>query len=414
VGLRIVLFGLGHVGATMAGCLAAAGHSVHGVDPDPAVVAAVAAGRAPVREPGLEARLREGVAAGRLTAAAATGDALRDADLAAVCVPTPAGPDGRLEFEAVRAVVEEIAAALPRRSADALPLVVLLRSTVPPGTAAELVLPLLAAGGRCELAVNPEFLRQGSAVADFERPARIVLGERAPGATRRAAGLYDDPPAPVLEVSFKVAELAKLADNGWHALKVAFANEVGRLAVAAGTDPEAVMAVLRADPRHSLGPAYLRPGGPYGGPCLEKDLAALSAGASDLPLLEGVAASNALHAAWLLERVQALVPPPGPVLQVGLSFKPGSDDLRASPLARLARGLAALGYRLSLHDPDLAPGALRAACAPLGALPCPSRAAALEAAATAGLVFLGKPTAELRPLLPAAVPVLELAGLRLP
>lgn len=419
--MRIVLFGLGHVGATMAGCLAEAGHRVHGVDPDPAVVDAVMAGRAPVREPGLEALIRRNVAAGRLDAAATAGDALEDADLAAVCVATPAGPDGRLELAAVAAVTRELAAAaVRRRPAGSAPLVLLFRSTFPPGTTEDLLLPLLAEGAgegpgrRYEVALNPEFLRQGTAVADFLAPARVVLGERRPGATRRAAGLYDGSPAPLLEVPFKVAELAKLADNGWHALKVAFANEVGRAAVAAQADPQAVMAVLRADPLRSLGPTYLRPGGPYGGSCLAKDLAALLAHAGDkglrLPVLEGVAVSNRLHAGWLVERVRAGTPPPGPVLQVGLSFKAGTDDLRHSPLVELAQALVAQGYALALHDLDLTPGRLRAACRSLNALPCLSREEALAAAATARLVIVGKPAPDLLGRLPAGMPVLELAG----
>ncbi len=421
--MRTVLFGLGHVGATMAGCLAEAGHAVHGVDPDPAVVAAVMAGRAPVREPGLDALVHRGTAAGRLTAATtAAGDVLEHADLAAVCVATPAGPDGRLELAAVRAVALELAAAVRQRPTVAPPLLLLFRSTLPPGTTEGVLLPLLAdvvgegPGSRYEVAHNPEFLRQGSAVGDFRAPARIVLGERWPGATRRLRGLYDGLAAPLLEVPFQVAELAKLLDNGWHALKVAFANEVGRAAAGAGIDPEAVMAVLRADAARNLGPAYLWSGGPYGGSCLAKDLAALLAHADamgvTLPVLEGVASSNELHARWLTDRVRLASPPPGPVLQVGLSFKAGTDDLRGSPLLELAQALTASGYALALHDPDLPPARLHAACRTLGAAAQPSLAAALTAAADARLVLFGKPAPELAARLPAGTETLELSGLR--
>jgi GDP-mannose 6-dehydrogenase len=244
-----------------------------------------------------------------------------------------------------------------------------------------------------------------------------VLGERRPGATRRLGGLLAGAAAaPVLEVSFRAAEFAKLADNAWHAAKVAFANEVGRAALAAGADPEAVMAVLLADPARNLGPTYLRPGGPYGGSCLGKDLAALLAqarsdGAAPLPLLGGVAASNAGHGRWLAGRVRARVPPPGPVLQVGLSFKPGTDDLRGSALLDLARNLAGAGYALLLHDPDLTPDRLGAACRPLGAVPLATPDEALAAAAAARLVLLGKPAPDLKARLPAGPELLEVTGL---
>jgi GDP-mannose 6-dehydrogenase len=180
-------------------------------------------------------------------------------------------------------------------------------------------------------------------------------------------------------------------------------------------DPEAVMAVLRADPARNLGPTYLRPGGPYGGSCLGKDLAALLAHAGGaglaLPALAGAAASNGLHGRWLADRIRARVPPPGPVLQVGLSFKAGTDDLRRSPLLELARSLAASGYALALHDPDLAPARLRAACRSLGASARPSPEEAVAAAGAARLVLLGKPAPGLAARLPPGVEVVELAGL---
>jgi GDP-mannose 6-dehydrogenase len=419
--LRIVLFGLGRVGATMAACLAAAGREILGIDPDPAVVAAVARGRAPVREPGLDGLLRRGVTEGRITAATAPGDRLDEAGCVLVCVATPADPGtGKLDLSALRDVSRQLGAAIRDRRAGAPPLLIVYRSTVPPGTVEGVLLPLLAEtagegpGPRYEVAFNPEFLRQGSAVADFQRPARIVVGERRLGASRRLGGLYDHLTAPLLEVPLAVAELAKLVDNSWHALKVAFANEVGRASVASGLDPRAVMAVLLADPERSLGAAYLRPGGPYGGACLPKDLAALLAHAGGagalLPVLGAVANSNALHLGWLVERVRALLPPPGPVLQLGLSFKAGTEDLHGSPLLELARALVGAGYELLLHDPDLAPERLRAAAAALGAVVRPSLAAALRPAAGVRLLLVGKPAPGLDALLPEGVPVLDMVG----
>jgi GDP-mannose 6-dehydrogenase len=264
------------------------------------------------------------------------------------------------------------------------------------------------------VAYHPEFLRQGSAVADVRAPARIVLGERFKGATRRLHGLYGDGTAPWFEVPFAVAEMAKLVDNGWHALKVAFANEIGRSCVAAGIDPQAVMAVFRADGEGNLGRGYLRPGGPYGGSCLPKDLAALLTLAQEaglaLPALAGAAPSNALHLAWLVARVRAKVPPPGPILQLGLSFKAGSDDLHGSPLMELARELAAAGYALTLHDPDVPPERLRAAAADLGALARPDLAQALGPAAGIRLILVGKPIEGLDRLPAAGPPRVDIAG----
>jgi GDP-mannose 6-dehydrogenase len=362
------------------------------------------------------------VAAGRVTAATAPDDRLLEAACALVCVPTPPAPaGGGLDLSALRGVTRELGAAIRRRRAAA-PLLVVYRSTVPPGTTEGVLLPLLAEaageapGGRYEVAFNPEFLRQGSAVADFQKPARIVLGERRPGASRRLGGLYDHLTAPLLEVPIAVAELAKLVDNGWHALKVAFANEVGRACVAGGLDPRATMGVLLADGERGLGAAYLRPGAPYGGSCLPKDLDALLAHAEaaglSLPVLAGVGPSNARHLAWLVARVRARLPPPGPVLQLGLSYKPGTDDLRRSPLLELARALVAEGYDLLLHDPDLAPSRLRAAAAAIGAAARPSLAAALRPASGVRLVLIGKPIGgfpDARP--PGGPPLLDIVGL---
>lgn len=419
--MRVVLYGLGLVGTATAAALAAAGHEVLGVDPEPERVAALARGRAGFREPGLDELLARGLAQGRIAAARDAGDRLEAAELALVCVGTPPTGDGGLDLAALLGLTARLGAAVRRRP-KSRPLLLVHRSTVPPGTMDGRVLPLLAEaagegpGSRYEVAYHPEFLRRGSAVADLAAPARIVVGERHPGASRRLFGLYaQDSGAPWFEVPFAAAELAKLADNAWHALKVAFANEVGRAATAAGAEPEAVMAILRADRARNLGPAYLRPGEPYGGPCLPKDLEALlrrARGAGlELPALAGVAPSNASHLAWLVARIRAKLPPPGPVLQLGLAFKAGTDELKGSPLLDLARALRAEGYELLLHDPDLAPARLRAAAATLGAAARPSLAAALRPGAGARLVLVARPVAGLAERLPAGLPVLSLAGL---
>jgi GDP-mannose 6-dehydrogenase len=424
--LHIAVLGLGHVGTTALACLAASGHhQLVGIDPHPGKVAAVGAGRSPVVEPGLDELLRAGVAAGRI-GTAATAEAIVDRlDLAIVCVGTPAGADGGLDPSRVVECARQLGAGIRRRAAGH-PLLVVVRSTVPPGTMDGLVLPALAGtagrgpGQGWEAAYNPEFLREGSAVDDWFAPPKIVVGEREAGVTRRLRGLYDGIEAPCFEVPFAVAELGKLVDNGWHAVKVAFANEVGRIAVGQGAAPEAVAELFLADAKLNLSAAYLRPGGPYGGPCLPKDLAGLAAlaraGGLEVPVLEGAQASNRLHLGWLVAAIRARVPPPGPLLLLGLSFKAGTDDLRQSPLLELAARLVEAGYRLTVHDPDLDPARLVGANLAVAAehrgilegclTPDPE-----AAGAGARLIVLGKQLPGSTGRLPVGVPVLDLANL---
>ncbi|MFL5333818.1 MAG: nucleotide sugar dehydrogenase [Geminicoccaceae bacterium] len=426
--LRIAVLGLGHVGATNLACLAAAGHQLLGIDVNPDKVAAVAAGRSPVVEPLLDELLREAVAAGRASAAIALeGDPDR-LDLVLVCVGTPAGVDGGLDLGRLLECATQLGRFASRRRA-AGPLLVVFRSTMPPGTMQNLLLPALEQaageppGPRWEAACNPEFLREGTAVADFRAPPKIVIGERAPGITRRLRGLYDDVAAPLLEVPFAVAEMGKLVDNAWHALKVSFANEIGRLCVGQAIDPQAVAELLLADTRLNLSAAYLRPGGPFGGPCLPKDLAGLvalaEAGGMAVPVLAGAEDSNRSHLRWLAQAVRARAAPPGPILLLGLAFKAGTDDLRHSPPLDLARLLVEAGYQLLIHDPDLdldrVTGANLAVAAEHRALLAAGLAQDLEAAAAAArLIVLTKPIPGIRDRLPAnAPPLLDLTRLEL-
>jgi GDP-mannose 6-dehydrogenase len=400
-----------------------AGHSVVGLDRDPAKRAAFAAGRSPVAEPELDALLAAGHAAGRLHVADTLEAWRHDLDLAMVCVGTPGSADGTLALDQPLAAIAELGRVLRRRRA-AEPLLVVLRSTLPPGTTETRILPLLTElvgeppGARYDVALNPEFLREGTALRDCRAPARIVIGERAPGVTGRLRGLHAAPTAPLFEVPFRVAETIKLVDNSFHALKVAFANEVGRLCLAHEIDPQAVMDLVLADRQLNLSAAYLRPGGPFGGPCLPKDLAATAAlgraQAVALPLLEAALASNRAHLAHLLAMIGGLVAPPGPLLQLGLSFKAGTDDLRGSPLVELALALRAAGYELRLVDPDL-----DGASAPRNGTAGPAADALRHldadldrAMAGAQLVILGKPLPALRARLPADLPVLDLTRLR--
>lgn len=361
--MKIVICGLGYVGATVAACLLRDGHHIAGIDPDQRKVADVAAGRAPVSEPGVGALLAAGRAAGRLCAATALGDSLAGADLVFICVGTPSLATGALDLTQIRAVAHELGTAIAALPAEAPPPLVVLRSTVPPGTMDGVVVPALAEaagsapGERYEVAFNPEFLREASAIADYDAPAKIVIGEREPGVTRRLRGIYERIDAPVFELPFAAAEMVKFTDNAFHALKVAFGNEIGRLALALDVDPQTVMDPFLADSRLNISPRYLRPGGPFGGSCLPKDLRAVNALAASLgaevPVLSAALRSNAAHKAFLADRVMAGLRPGATVLLLGLTFKAGTDDLRESPLVDLAETLIGKGFDLKIHDPDL-------------------------------------------------------------
>ena len=424
--LRIAMFGLGYVGSTNAACLLRDGHEVVGIDVSPDKLDSFARGRSPVVEPGVDGLLAQGLAAGRLQAGPRLDPWLDRLDLAMVCVGTPSRADGKLELTHLLEVARQLGQAAARRRAAA-PLLLVFRSTVLPGTMESLVVPTLrdAAGSppgeRYEVAFSPEFLRQSTAIRDYDAPPRIVIGERWPGATRRLAGIYDAIDAPLFEVPFRVAETVKLVDNSFHALKVAFANEIGRICQGQAIDPQAVADLFLADARLNLSPAYLRPGGPYGGSCLPKDLGAMIALAGEqgtaVPLLEGVRASNAAHLAHLVAAVRRLAPPPGPVLQLGLSFKTGTDDLRNSPLVDLAEELSGAGYELRILDPDVDPSRLLGvnfAWAAEHRANVLSRLAGDIAAAADGarLAVIGKPIPGMLERLPRGLPVLDASRLQ--
>ena len=376
-------------------------------------------------EPLLDGLVQEAVAVGRIVAASELGEDPDAFDLVLVCVGTPARGDQGLELGRLLDCAVQLGR-LARRRRVGEPLLMVFRSTMPPGTMETLLLPALERaageppGRRWEAACNPEFLREGSAVTDFRAPPKIVIGERVPGITRRLRGLYDGIAAPLLEVPFAVAEMAKLVDNGWHALKVAFANEIGRLCADRGLDPQTVAEPFLADTKLNLSAAYLRPGGAFGGPCLVKDLASLVAlaeqGRGAVPVLAAVADSNRRHLDWLVRQVRERVAPPGPVLLLGVAFKAGTDDLRQSPPLELARLLAGAGYRLLLHDPDVDLDRLTGANLAVALEHRSLLAAGLTtdlaaAAAEARLVVLAKPISGIRDRLPPGTPLLDLTRL---
>jgi GDP-mannose 6-dehydrogenase len=352
---RVSVFGLGYVGCVTAACLARSGHQVLGVDLNEDKVGLVNAGTSPVVEPGLGELLAEVVGGGRLSATTSTEEAVAASDLALICVGTPSRPNGQLDLDAVVRVAQAIGQALRRRTD---PFTVVLRSTVLPGTTERVLTPSLtgAAGRRrrCRLglAVNPEFMREGSSLADFARPPMTLVGSADAGAAALLRSLYAGVDGPFVHTSFRTAEMVKYVSNAFHALKVCFANEIGDVCGAFGADPQEVMQTFLLDQKLSVSAAYLRPGFAFGGSCLPKDVRALLHGARALdvlpPLLGTILPSNEAQLRQAVEAV--LATRRRRVGVVGLSFKEGTDDLRESPLVSLVEALIGKGCDVRVLD----------------------------------------------------------------
>jgi GDP-mannose 6-dehydrogenase len=359
--MKIAIFGLGYVGSVSTACLAAAGHEVTGVDVDPHKLSLVRSGRSPVSEPGLDDLLGRLVGEGKVTVTDDTTTAVRESDLSLVCVGTPSRRNGSLDTTYLERAISQIGAALAATSAYH---VVAVRSTVLPGVLRSQLIPLLeqASGRRVGVdlgvCVNPEVLREGSAVKDFERPPFTIIGETDSRAGDVLLSLYAHLQAPVHRVAPDEASMVKYASNNFHAVKVAFGNEVGAVCQQLGIDGQTVMRIFCEDRDLNISPRYLRPGFGFGGSCLPKDLRAMNYVAKEedveTPLLNSVLPSNDAH----IQRVVATVLDMRKkrVALLGLSFKVGSDDLRESPFVRLAEGLIGKGVPLRIYDPDVALG----------------------------------------------------------
>jgi GDP-mannose 6-dehydrogenase len=353
--MRVAVFGLGYVGSVSAACLAREGHTVVGVDTNESKVRDVNEGRTPVLEPGLAELIAAESAAGRLSATTDAAAAVVASDVSMICVGTPSAPNGSLGLGAVERVARSIGKAL---AADRRHTVV-VRSTVLPGTTERVVVPELEkasglqAGTGFGVGVNPEFLREGVAVTDFGDPPKTVIGELDTTSGDAVEALYAGLVAPRFRTSLRVAEMVKYADNAFHALKIAFANEIGTFCRAVGVDSHEVMEVFLADRRLNISEAYLRPGFAFGGSCLPKDLRAVVHAARradlNLPLLESIIPSNEEHLKRTLDVILGLGRKR--VGMLGLAFKPGIDDLRESPLVELAEQLIGKGYDLRIYDP---------------------------------------------------------------
>ncbi|PWU25491.1 MAG: GDP-mannose dehydrogenase [Candidatus Rokuibacteriota bacterium] len=352
---QVAVFGLGYVGCVTAACLADLGHTVVGVDVNPDKVAMIDSGRAPIIEEEIDEVVSANVASGRLRATTDSSAAVAGSELALICVGTPTQPNGAPFVGYLERVVKEIGREL---AGAPNPYTVVVRSTIFPGTCEQVVVPLLEQSSRRQVgeelgvAVNPEFLREGTSVRDFHDPARTVVGAADEAAARRVASLYAGLPGEVFLVPMRVAEMVKYVDNGFHALKVAFANEIGVLSKAYGLDSNAVMDLFCADTKLNISTAYLRPGYAFGGSCLPKDLRALLHHARradlDLPVLSHVLPSNEEH----VKRAYDVILGHGRrrVGLLGLSFKAGTDDLRESPVVDLAERLLGRGFDLRIHD----------------------------------------------------------------
>jgi GDP-mannose 6-dehydrogenase len=347
---NIAVIGLGYVGCVTAACLSSLGHAVTGVDRDDHKVSSVLGGVAPFFEPGLPEMVKANVAAGRLRATTSLTDAIKDADIALICVGTPSEKSGNLGLDQLRRVVAEIAKNLPGRSK---PLIVAVRSTVFPGTCEEIVIPAL--GGHAQVVSNPEFLREGVAVKDFMEPSLVVVGGTDRATVEKVAAVYQPLGFEACLVTLRTAEMIKYACNAFHAVKIAFANEIGALSSSLGVDGREVMDTVCKDVKLNASAAYLKPGFAFGGSCLPKDLRALVYRASrldlKLPLLESSLPSNESHLARAIHDVLDL---PGKRLGViGLAFKENTDDLRESPVVSLLEQLIGKGRDLRVFDPHI-------------------------------------------------------------
>ncbi|HEY9531035.1 MAG TPA: UDP-glucose/GDP-mannose dehydrogenase family protein [Burkholderiales bacterium] len=353
--MKISVLGLGYVGAVSAGCLARDGHEVIGVDPERTKVDLINAGKTPIIEKDIGQIIAEQVAAGRLRASTEVGEAVRQTDMTYVCVGTPSQPNGGIDLRYVRRVCEQIGRTLATHHGAP---VIVMRSTMLPGTMREVVLPTLEkfsnkrAGEEFGVCINPEFLREGTAVHDYYHPPKTVIGEVNRASGDLLAAVYARMPGPLIRTDIETAEMVKYADNTWHALKVGYANEIGHLCKALGVDAHKVMDIFCQDHKLNLSPYYLKPGFAFGGSCLPKDVRALLYRAKTLdvhlPIVSSILPSNQMQ----IERgVQAVVDKGHRRVGIlGFSFKAGTDDLRESPMVELTERLIGKGYDLRVYD----------------------------------------------------------------
>jgi GDP-mannose 6-dehydrogenase len=353
--MRISIFGLGYVGAVSAGCLAKDGHEVVGVDPSSAKVDLINSGTTPIIENDIGEIIEAAVKGRRLRATANVDEAVQGSEMSLICVGTPSQLNGSLDLKYIRRVCEEIGVAIKKKKEFH---VVVARSTMLPGSMRSVVIPTLEefsgkkAGQGFGVCINPEFLREGTAVYDFYNPPKTVIGEIDTRSGDLLASVYKDLKAPLIRTSIETAEMVKYTDNVWHALKVGFANEIGNVCKALSIDGHKVMEIFCQDTKLNLSPYYMKPGFAFGGSCLPKDVRALTYKAKsldvDVPILNAILPSNERQVERGLRMIMDKDNKKVGIL--GFSFKTGTDDLRESPVVEVIERLLGKGYDLRLYD----------------------------------------------------------------
>ena len=360
---KVSVFGLGYVGSVTAACLASRGYSVTGVDLSGAKVEQLESGRSPIVEPGMAELVAECHKTSRLRATSDSAAAVLETDISFLCVGTPSLRSGKLDLGHIEPVCRSIGEALKKKNSFHL---VVLRSTVLPGTAESIVIPTLESvsgkqlGKDFGVCVNPEFMREGTAVSDFMEPSMTIVGAGDDNHAALLRELYAWAPGKVFQTSFRSAEMVKYVCNAWHAVKVSFANEVGSMAKELGVDAEAVIEIFCADTRLNISPSYLKPGFAFGGSCLPKDVRAFNYRAKELdlklPLFESIMPSNDEHFRRGVEIV--LQTGKKKVALLGLSFKAATDDLRESPQVQMVKQLLGEGREVTIWDDNVSLGRL--------------------------------------------------------
>jgi GDP-mannose 6-dehydrogenase len=361
--LKVSVFGLGYVGTVSAGCLASDGHEVVGVDPVPTKIDLINQGQSPIIEADIGEIIASTAKSGRLRATDDTAQTVRETELSFVCVGTPSQANGNLDLKYIARVCEQIGQALKEKSTRHT---VVIRSTILPGTMHRIVIPTLEefsgkkAGTDFGVCHNPEFLREGSAVKDFNAPPKTVIGEFDRASGEILAELYCKLDAPLIRTDLETAEMVKYVDNSWHALKIGFANEIGNLCKAFSIDAHEVMKIFCQDKKLNISSAYLLPGFAFGGSCLPKDLRALSYQAKmhdlELPIMTSILPSNDMQVSRGLQLIMDQGHKKVGIL--GFSFKAGTDDLRESPLIEVIERLLGKGYDLRIYDKNVSMASL--------------------------------------------------------
>jgi len=356
--MKISIFGLGYVGAVSLACLSRDGHEVIGVDIEQAKLDLIKAGKTPVVEEGMVELMARVAASGHVSVMSDARQAVLGSEISLICVGTPSAANGSQDQGAVLRLAAEIGAALKHK---AEPHVVVFRSTLVPGTVEDVLRPIIEAhsgkrdGEDFYLCFQPEFLREGSSIRDYDKPPFTIVGANHAYPAERLQALFGHLPCKFLKTSVRAAEMMKYSCNNFHALKITFANETARLCDALGVDAFEVMDLVCQDTQLNISKAYLRPGFAFGGSCLPKDLRATSYLAKvhdlELPMLSNILVSNRMHLDVALDKLLALGK--RKIGFIGLSFKTGTDDLRESPLVTLAEQLLGKGFQLSIYDPEV-------------------------------------------------------------